>query len=1163
MIEQMKKLFSIFFAALLAVACVEPLQPCLGPVDDHGISLSNGPKMTMEFSIPFSSPATKGEMTDQPNITAASKVHVFVYNATSGALLQVSKATLKGTVTSNTPWGTAESAITNHADFVVEVDMGSAHRYLQVVVDAPTYSLPEDSTNDNETGIGYADNPIYLGDSETDVASKLYTRGGATAYWQRIDLPNGLQAYTYPGGTPTKGDDWTYTGPHTPDDYYVDGKGQTVYVGDFVNASGYKITDGTGYVMSTDVANRVKYIPLVRNFVKIRVSKADDGTFTPQKAVLINVPASGYIAPYSSASGFVSFYQKDLDLKRLQKPENPIQNIKYGTQGIDSTGYTAPVPNDEYDTDCPAESKCVSADNNGVIPLYMYERGVATSNPTQLLVYGRFDDSSSDCWLKIDITDTDGHYIAFYRDLTYEMEIGAITGTPGYRTMQEAYNMPSVGNPSSSPETQTLTQVSDGKGTMIWVDFIDYASFDKNANSVRLRYKFVSFDDSKTSADAELSVTHKTATGAVTRTDLTGYPYSGTDTQDEQDGWYYVNVPLAAQGSTIMRSVVRVSGTATNSVGKTVTLYRDVTFSVMPTQNMTVSISPLSSDTENQNTTATITLPDGLGYSLFPLVIRIEPYNGSLSPTDSDLPVGHGTSTFSTLNSSDTYYRTDNYYWYEKTISYDDYEGGTRVYTAHFKTIYTSGNETMVAFSDPYGHFNTSLDYLSAGPVFKLSTETTSVAANETSAKFNLFSTGENPEWTMSATSSDGSTVQLSEESGSGSKAITVRFTANEGSERTFTVTVRREGYTTPLTFTVTQRASEFEIANISATSIGPDATSVTFDITSTSNAEWTVSTENEGVTFVKTTRAGDPTTISGTRNATITVNIPDNYTGTEDKEYVFTVSCPSMNKSESFTIMQAPLSLTLTSDDVFPKKASETTASIKVGTNSTAATWTAKMDGETITSGQGNATIEVTFTKNEDYDNTVTHIVTVTIGGISRDFTITQAKKVRPYYSINLDAGGNNGTYGYNWEDRTNNTGNADSNTYYFYRSNSTRQGNSIATMSITVVGYTEFTVYIRSFAESDYDYVVVRKLDGTILTSWNASSAYNDSGTKANTKGNQQSGTTISSYTTVTFNSSDDGLTDDETPHTFYIQYGKDSRTNSNDDRGYILIPKTYNKQ
>lgn len=849
----MKKIFSILFCTLFTVACVEPLQQSLSPVDNKP---AEGSKMMLEFSLPVS-PATKGAMTHQPEITTTSKVHVFVFNAASGALLQVSKATLKGTVTANTPWGTAESAITSHADFEVYVDMGSAHRYLQVVVDAPTYSIPEDSTNDNETGIGYADNPIFIGDSEADVASKLYTTAGATAYWQRIDLPHGLQAYTYPGGTPEKGSDWAYNGPHGPastdesgntvykEDYYVDGKNQTVYYGDFVNASGYKITDGTGYVMSTDVANRVKFIPLVRNFVNIRVSKASGGSFTPQKAVLINVPRSGYVAPFSSASGFVSYYLKDGYLNRLQKPENPETGVKYGTEGIVSTGYTAPVPNDQYDTDCPAEAKCVSAED-GVIFLYMYERGVATSNPTQLLVKGSFDDGPANRWLKMDITDTDGQYIAFYRDLTYDMEIGAITGTTGYGEMQEAYNMPSIGNPSASPETQTLTQVSDGQGTTIWVDYIDYASFESGNNiSKPLRYKFVG--NNKTSADAVLSVTHLTGTGAITTTTLTGTSYSGTDTQDGEDGWYVVNVPLASQGQTVEKSVLRVSGTATNNVGKTVTLYRDVTFSVMPPQTMTVSMSQLDADEKNKSTVATITLPDGLGYSLFPLVIRIEAYNGSLTPTDSDLPVGHGTSTFSTLSSDIpahssylSYQRSTNYYWYEKTVSYGEYEAGTRVYTAHFKTIYDSGNETVVAFSDPDGHFNTAVTNLRGAPTFKLAGDETTVPvkASETTASFDILSNVGT--WTVTA--DNGAEVvrtRANSTSGSGNASIAVSFPNNMNgtAPKTYTVTVSLDSESQvlienyePLTFTIEQNEpvpiyrtsdqinSSFTLSNLSGT---------------------------------------------------------------------------------------------------------------------------------------------------------------------------------------------------------------------------------------------------------------------------------------------------------------------------------------------------------
>ena len=266
----MKKYISIFFAALLTVACVEPLQQSLSPVDNKP---TDGASMTVQFSIP-TSPVTKGAMTDQPNITSESNVHVFVYNATSGALLQVSKATLKGTVTHNTAWGTTESDITDHADFEVKVNMGSAHRHLQVVVDAPTYTPA--GTNSNETGIGYSTNPIYLGDSEADVASKLYTQDGVTSYWQRIDLPNGLQPYTYPGGRPEKGiegTDWTsyHQGTDVTKDYYQDKDGDIVNYGDYVNGTGQKITDGTGYVMSNDVAGRVKHIPLVRNFVHILV----------------------------------------------------------------------------------------------------------------------------------------------------------------------------------------------------------------------------------------------------------------------------------------------------------------------------------------------------------------------------------------------------------------------------------------------------------------------------------------------------------------------------------------------------------------------------------------------------------------------------------------------------------------------------------------------------------------------------------------------------------------------------------------------------------------------------------------------------------------------------------------------------------------------------
>ena len=57
-----------------------------------------------------------------------------------------------------------------------------------------------------------------------------------------------------------------------------------------------------------------------------------------------------------------------------------------------------------------------------------------------------------------------------------------------------------------------------------------------------------------------------------------------------------------------------------------------------------------------------------------------------------------------------------------------------------------------------------------------------------------------------------------------------------------------------------------------------------------------------------------------------------------------------------------------------------------------------------------------------------------------------------------------------------------------------------------------------------------------------------------KAWTRGNQQSGTDLSSYTAVTY------AIPDNFPHFIDIAYKKDSGVNTGDDRGYVLIPNTY---
>ena len=119
----------------------------------------------------------------------------------------------------------------------------------------------------------------------------------------------------------------------------------------------------------------------------------------------------------------------------------------------------------------------------------------------------------------------------------------------------------------------------------------------------------------------------------------------------------------------------------------------------------------------------------------------------------------------------------------------------------------------------------------------------------------------------------------------------------------------------------------------------------------------------------------------------------------------------------------------------------------------------------------------------------------------------------------------------------------------YKCFQSNKSYNVNSgVDIMTITIYGFTEFTCYIRSYAESNYDYVMIGQLDQAITGS---SSYSNTTLVKAHTLGKQQSGTALSNYTAVTYSGIDGG------EHTITVVYRKDSSVNKNDDRGYLLIP------
>lgn len=157
-----------------------------------------------------------------------------------------------------------------------------------------------------------------------------------------------------------------------------------------------------------------------------------------------------------------------------------------------------------------------------------------------------------------------------------------------------------------------------------------------------------------------------------------------------------------------------------------------------------------------------------------------------------------------------------------------------------------------------------------------------------------------------------------------------------------------------------------------------------------------------------------------------------------------------------------------------------------------------------------------------------------------SYNITISQ-----PAYS------GGNGTYTIDlnnneWVIDSNQIG--DKNEVVYKSDSSYTIANGVSKAYITINGYTEFTLRVRTYGQGGYDYLVVSELDATPTKSSSV----------GGTSGNKWSGYNKYSATTwydVTYTNIDGGQ------HVITLMYSKNASTNNYDDRAYFYIPRKMN--
>ena len=486
------------------------------------------------------------------------------------------------------------------------------------------------------------------------VLSSLLSTSGERAYWQMMEI-DGIKAKTSTTS-------------------YTDHHGNSVEIGDYIDANGDKITNGEGYVVSTDTQDQFKEIPLVRNWAKIVVeadrNNDNDPYFTPISYAVVHVPDRGTLAPHSAATnGFIKDYQKKtyFDIVNLGYPANLPPNASMDETIPDITDFTRWDPEaDNYEDPSTVEG---IGWKNGVAPagqygaVYLYERPVPSDQlpPTFVIIYGMYDNPDDQahkgkCFYKVDLM-TDHKYYPVYRNFQYRILIHSIL-SQGHSTPQAAAAAAGSADVSADINARHLPDISDGIRRLAIQNWMAQTFTDAQHNNTELSAYFMSdvtLNQPNMDAEAvtlEVLPMKRGIDPVITSCSID--PPESADPNDEAYGWRTIHFSTSGPSNTIRSQTLRVIGTSGGDF-----LYRDIVITIQEIQDMLVRCSDRRIKAEKGTPVDVyISIPDGLAESMFPLQFQIEPVAMTLSPNNDNLPVQYGPSISDSGKSSFHFIRT-------------------------------------------------------------------------------------------------------------------------------------------------------------------------------------------------------------------------------------------------------------------------------------------------------------------------------------------------------------------------------------------------------------------------------------------------------------------------------------------------------------------------
>ena len=512
------------------------------------------------------------------------------------------------------------------------------------------------------------DIPLELGSGhENNIIGGLTVEYNRDVYWQRVELPNGIN----------DNEDNTNT-----------------------------------------ARNYLTKVPLVRNFSKITVKERCDH-FELEGFYVLNVPKYGKVAPFHNGR-FVKYFNED----------PPFNGSKtYTTKSYDTLdvvgGYRGTMPNVDVRINKAAEFTGSEELLDSTESYYLYESTYINGDEDKIvsvLLNGRYNGTSY--WYRVDLVKentTTGvfEYFDILRNFSYNITIEHITA--GKTSPKDAIEHPAGNNVLSSLDIAHLTDISDGTATLE-VNHTDTVLISRD--TVYVRYRFT---DEGTHAGF-IKNTNEDIANNVTTDDCGWYltpdgndaPISVTfednnEVTGEYAGWRKVTI-VVKEDALREREEVSLTLFAKTSTGTV--LSRTVYYTLLPQQKMLVECPSMVPSTVGSSVDVNILIPDGLPEAMFPLDFAIEAQGTNQSGEEKNFLIQHispdnsEVMTVKTAGSIVPKFTGKKSFQYMVTFSYEDYLAATtttrqlngvsvdmRVFTKKFKTNTVSSASRVYAYN--------------------------------------------------------------------------------------------------------------------------------------------------------------------------------------------------------------------------------------------------------------------------------------------------------------------------------------------------------------------------------------------------------------------------------------------------------------------------------